>query len=150
VIKDQLTVWNGQFPYDLLAAVGITPQSSQAEVEDASFALMTKRMMNPATQKAWDELRDPQRRLLVDILLYNADPAEEIARVKERIERELADPEEPPELATVLMMPAELLHELADELSTVHVELPPQVPVPQRFNTFPPQSLIDSLIQFDR
>jgi hypothetical protein len=150
VIKDQLTVWNGQFPYDVLAPAGITPMSTQAEVEDASFTLMTKRMMNTTTQKAWDELRDPQRRLLVDILLYNVDPAEEIARARERIERELADPGEPPELAGALTVPAELLDELADELTTVHLESPPPVAAPPELAPFPPQSLIDSLILFDR
>jgi hypothetical protein len=150
VIKDQLTVWSGQFPYDALAPAGITPQSSQAEVEDASFALMTKRMMNSTTQKAWDELRDPQRRLLVDMLLYNVDPAEEIGRARARLERELADTGEPPELAEALTVPAELLHELAAELTTVHLEPPGPVAAPKELGPFPSPSLIDSLIQFDR
>jgi hypothetical protein len=91
VIKDPLTVWNGQFPYDALGRAGITPESSQSDVEEASFTLMTGRMMTPATQKAWHELRDIRRRMVVDLLLYDIGLDTEPAQAGDRIQRELAD-----------------------------------------------------------
>ena len=150
MIKDPLTVWNGQYPYDALAVAGITPQSSQADVEQASFTLMATHTMNPTTQKAWHELRDIQRRLLADFLLYDIDPANDIGRAQERIRRELADHGEPPELTAAITIPAEILGGLADELSEVRLEPPPPPVVPADLCAFPSQTLIDRLIHFDR
>jgi hypothetical protein len=73
VIEDPLTIWPGQFPYRVLADFGITPRSTQADVEDVAFTLMAEGRMNPTTQQAWRELRDVTSRLLVDLLLYDID-----------------------------------------------------------------------------
>lgn len=150
MIKDPWTVWDGQYPYDVLAPAGITPESSQAEIRDASFTLMTKGMMkNPVTQKAWDDLRNTQRRLLADFLLYDVDPAAELRQVRERILHELSESDEPPEVAAALTLHAELLRELTGELTDVTLE-PRPVRVPRELDTFSTQSLIDSSIRFDR
>jgi hypothetical protein len=122
VIKDPLTVWNGQFPYDALDRAGITPESSQSDVEEASFTLMTGRMMTPAAQKAWHELRDIRRRLLVDLLLYDVGPDIGTGQAREKIQPEPADPGE-----------------------TSPGPLPPA-----GLGDFPSQHFIDSLIHFDR
>ncbi|GDY31983.1 hypothetical protein [Gandjariella thermophila] len=148
MIKDPLTVWNGPFPYDALAPAGITPRSTQAEVEDASFTLMTRRLMNPVTQKAWDELRDVRRRLLADFLLYDVDPAD-FDEARQHVRRELADPGEPSQVTDALAAPVEFLDDLAGDLSEVTLTPPPPV-LPRDLDAFPPQSLIDSLISFDR
>ncbi|HEX6352949.1 hypothetical protein [Actinophytocola sp.] len=151
MIKDPLTAWQGQFPYDALAPVGITPQSSQAEVKDASYALMTGKLMRePAVQKAWDELRDPLRRLMVDIQLYNLDPVEEAGKAMARVEAERAAIGEPPELADAFTMPTDLLDELTGELTPVHPEPPPPVVAPPDLAAFPPLPMVNRLIRFDR
>lgn len=76
MIEDPLGTWPGRSPYQVLADVGITPRSTQADVEDAAFTLMAEGMMNPTTQQAWRRLRDVKSRLLVDLLLYDADPTD--------------------------------------------------------------------------
>ena len=73
MIEDPLTTWPGRFPYRVLADVGITPRSTQADVEDAAFTLMTENLMDPAAHQAWHRLRDVPTRLLVDLLLYDLD-----------------------------------------------------------------------------
>jgi hypothetical protein len=150
VIKDPLTVWDGQFPYDALAPAGITPGSTREEVEDASFTLMAEGLMNPATQKAWHELRDLQRRLLVDFLLYDIDPLTDIGAARDRIRQQLADPGEPAELAAAITVPAELLDGLAEELNEITIEAPPPPDVPAALAAIPSRHLMDSLVHFDR
>ena len=150
MIKDPLTVWDGDFPYDVLAPIGVTPQSTHDEMVDASFILMTRRLMNPETQKAWNELRNLQRRLLADFLLYDVDPSVEIAEARARTRQELADPGEPPEVTAALSVPVELLNELSGELAEIRLEAPPPLRDPAEFGPFPPPALIDNLIRFDR
>lgn len=149
MIKDPLTAWDGEFPYDALEAADITPQSTQAEVEDASFTLMTRHLMNPVTQKAWNELRDVQRRLLADFLLYDLDPAAEAAAARRRVQAELTEVEERPEVAEALSLKADSFGSPAEGLAEVRLE-PPPVYLSSRALDFPEQSFIDSLIQFDR
>ena len=86
MLKDPLTKWNGHFPYDALAAVGITPASSMAEILDASFELMMQGLMSAAVRQAWDELRSTERRLFVDFFLYQLDLSAEMARAAEVFE----------------------------------------------------------------
>ncbi|GAA2786135.1 hypothetical protein [Saccharopolyspora taberi] len=123
MIIDPTTAWSGPFPYDVLAPAGITPESAHSEVEDASFTLMARGLMNQAAHKAWNQLRDPRTRLLADLLVYDVDPGAEIGRARERIRRELAG------LALEASEPA---------------SIPPEI------GAFPARALIDSLVEFDR
>ncbi len=70
---DPLTQWEDGYPYIVLAEVDLTPASSMADVMDASFALMAQGM-TPEGRAAWDALRFPDRRLVVDFFLYRALP----------------------------------------------------------------------------
>lgn len=73
MIIDPFTIWENGFPYTLLAAAGITPDSSMTEIKEASFDLM-KQGMTPEQRAAWDTLRFPERRLVVDFFLYRQLP----------------------------------------------------------------------------
>ncbi|GAA4744735.1 hypothetical protein [Actinomycetospora chibensis] len=146
MIVDPETAWDGEFPYDALGPIGITPSSSQGEVNDASFVLMTRRLLNAKTQKAWDELRDVNRRLVIDCLLYDLDLDMEVRRAREAVERALAEPGEPPEVAAGLIVTSELLEGLLDV--GPHVRLAP--PRPPVLPDVPPVTLILDLIEFDR
>ncbi|MFD5749672.1 hypothetical protein [Streptomyces sp. NPDC127033] len=158
MIKDPLTEWDGPFPYDELTVAGVTPDTTHAAMADVSFDLMTRRLMNARTQNAWHELRDLRRRLLADVLLYDIDPAEEVARARTDLaaEREAADGEaaggrgEPPEVARALSVPVEWLDALAGELSPVEVPVPEAAGPAPGLGVFPSGALIDSLIRFDR
>jgi hypothetical protein len=150
VIKDPLTAWDGPFPYDELAPVGVTPEVSHAAMADVSFELMTRRMMNSRTQKAWDELRTMRRRLLIDLLLYDVDPAEELGRARTALAAERSDPGEPPQVAQALTISAGFLDELAGELADVELPEPPPLGHDPQFGMFPSSVSYDDLIQFDR
>ena len=111
MLKDPLTKWDGLFPYDALAGVGITPESSMREVMDASFDLMAQGLMTPEMRQAWDELRFTQRRLFVDFFLYQVDLPTEIDRVSEALEYALVDWTETPDLSPLLALaPGEFPH----------------------------------------
>lgn len=69
-MKDPLTEWDGPFPYDVFADVGISPQSSHKDVQDAPFALLRENRFTPEARVAWDELRRIDRRLFVDLFIY--------------------------------------------------------------------------------
>jgi hypothetical protein len=69
---------DGRPPYELLACVGLTPETSHALVQDASFELLSRRLLTPERNLAWDELRVLRRRMLVDFFLYDIDPSEEL------------------------------------------------------------------------
>lgn len=58
-------------PYTVLAAVGVTPRTTHAEMQDVSFELQARRLMSPQTQQAWNDLRETRRRLLLDLLMYD-------------------------------------------------------------------------------
>jgi hypothetical protein len=77
VLKDPLTEWEGGFPYDLLAPAGITPESTAKEVKDAPFILMEQRAMSPESTRAWEILRRPDQRLMVDFFMLDEQPAPE-------------------------------------------------------------------------
>lgn len=67
--KDPLTQWEDGFPYDLLAPSGVGPSSTMRQIRDASFALMAQGAMTPQVRRAWDTLRRPERRLVVDFFM---------------------------------------------------------------------------------
>ncbi|MEW6733848.1 MAG: hypothetical protein AB1489_21155, partial [Acidobacteriota bacterium] len=72
MIKDPLTQWeNDLFPYDALATVGITPQSSMKAVLEAAGDLIEGGLWSPDKRIAWDELRTVERRLWVDLFMYS-------------------------------------------------------------------------------
>jgi len=57
--------WDGPFPYVLLARFGITPDSTAAQVLDASFD-MADALSDPQTNDAWESLRLCRNRLFFD------------------------------------------------------------------------------------
>ena len=67
--KDPYTVSLDESPYDVLASVGIKPDSSMQEVRDASFMFMAVGGMTPSVRRAWDALRNPATRLTVDFFM---------------------------------------------------------------------------------
>lgn len=81
--KDPWTLWDGPFPYDVLARAGISPASTRQEVLDASFSLMAAGEMSAVERQAWDELRNAERREVVDFFLYSCDLAAEATRALE-------------------------------------------------------------------
>ncbi|MET9265623.1 hypothetical protein [Amycolatopsis sp. NPDC004079] len=131
MIEDPLTEWPGEFPYRVLADFGITPRSSQAEVKDVVFELMARDRMNPVTQRAADELRDPAVRLLADLLHYDLDPA-----TVGPPEAFAEPPAGPPGLpaALVAFLSGELLGELGGEAPSA---------------VFPSRPFLDGLVRFD-
>ena len=91
MVKDPLTKWDGPFPYDALASVGITPNSTMKEVMDASFELMAQGLMTPEVRAGWDKLRLKGNRLLVDFFLYQFDPQEKLNAAMERLNEPLTE-----------------------------------------------------------
>ncbi len=75
MFKDPLLDWpDGPFPYDALAAVGITPASDMRAVDDAVYGLIGQGLITPETRAAWQELRVTESRLWVDLFLYQVAP----------------------------------------------------------------------------
>jgi hypothetical protein len=143
VIEDPLTAWeDGPFPYDAVAAAGVTPWTSQARVEELAAGSQSPR--------AWDELRTVRRRLLADLMLYPVDPATEIAGARAQVERALAEPGEPLEVAEELRFRAPPPEDWAEELGPMELPEPQEVPSYAEFDSLTPDALIDQLIEFDR
>lgn len=136
MFKDPLTQWDGLFPYDALAVAGITPESSMREILDVSFDLIAKRLMTQEIRKAWDELRLPQRRLVVDFFLYHVDLGAEIARSRETLESELERWAEKPDLSALLSINPEVLKEMEQEFTKIVAE-PVDVPLISDFDERP-------------
>src|SRR5207248_447416 len=126
MLKDPFTAWDGPFPYDLLKPVGATPELPHAEMLEIPFELLSQGLMSPEANHAWEELRLIERRLFVDLMMYELDPATEIAAARAAVERELADPGEPPEVDQALRIPPDLVEGLAAE-----VRPPEPLPAPQ-------------------
>lgn len=149
MIKDPFTVWNGAFPYDVLAPVGVTPALSHSALQEAAFDLMAQGLMNPETQRAWDELHRIPRRLMIDLLLYDVDPADDTDAAREEVEYELRHPGEPAEVAEALTLAPALVGELADELGEIVLH-PPEDVACVELDTLARSDLLDQLIRFDR
>lgn len=72
--KDPEMTWEGAFPYDALAAAGVTPQSSMDEIMNANLYFMKHEPSRTReVRPAWDQLRRVEGRLLVDFFLYRAE-----------------------------------------------------------------------------
>src|SRR2546429_8383519 len=96
MLKDPFTAWDGPFPYDLLKPVGATPELPHAEMLEIPFELLSQGLMSPEANHAWEELRLIERRLFVDLMMYELDPATEIAAARAAGGRGPADPGAPP------------------------------------------------------
>lgn len=72
-VKDPDFRWPSPFPYDVLAPFGLTPESSAQQILDASFDLMASHALTPAVRAAWDAVRNPENRLLLDLFFYHVD-----------------------------------------------------------------------------
>src|SRR2546423_871371 len=92
MLKDPFTAWDGPFPYDLLKPVGATPELPHAEMLEIPFELLSQGLMSPEANHAWEELRLIERRLFVDLMMYELDPATGIAAAPAAVERGVADP----------------------------------------------------------
>jgi hypothetical protein len=103
-------------------------------------------LLPPGSRQALEELRSVHRRLLVDLVLYPVDPAAELAHV----ERELATPGEPPEVAEALEFRPSPRQDWADELGELDLPEPQEVPSYAEFDSVTPAGLLDELIRFDR
>lgn len=150
MISDPNPLWPTEYPYAALQAAGITPDSTQAEVEKASFTLLRRRLMNPVTQAAWNELRDLKRRMLADMLLYDLDVVAELERTRETLANELADDPAPPEAALPPEVYRNLLESIGSALPPVEMAPAPEPDALIGPVTFPSASVIDDLIHFDQ
>ena len=72
-MKDPLS-WREPDPYEILTRAGIGPFSTHAEVQKASFVLMTSGGMSAKEREAWNELRLLERRLLIDLFRHPSEP----------------------------------------------------------------------------
>ncbi len=77
LFKDTHLPWQGEFPYERLnrslqkvGHPGVNPSTTIQEVKDALFDLMSKGTVKPEDRLAWDELRLPERRLVLDFFMY--------------------------------------------------------------------------------
>jgi hypothetical protein len=150
MLRDPCSSWPGPFPYDVLAPVGVTPALPHAELLDVPLELLSQGLMTPDRERAWDELRRLDRRLFVDFLLYELDPATDFPAARAAVDHELQHPGEPPEVGAALSVPADLVAGLAAE-----VRLPPLAAAPEpdavpELPTMPPRHLLHRLIRFDR
>jgi hypothetical protein len=146
MIKDPGLRWDGEFPYDALAAAGVTPQATQDEVRRASFTLMKKRMMTPGARVAWDELRVTPQRMVADFLLYDLDADAEIAAAIEatRVERD------GPDAGTRPVCALSITAELWDEPNPGSLLPADAADGTEDMNAFMAAAFPDWLITFDR
>ncbi|MFI0409329.1 hypothetical protein [Actinomadura sp. 3N508] len=141
--------WPGPFPYDVLACAGVTPDTSHAAMQDVPFDLLARRAMTPEAQQAWNELRTVRRRMLADLMLYDADPAADLAAARAEVEAALRDPGEPPGVARCLELDPPLSPDLAAELDEVVLDPPPPIPAVRGFDDPVPPGFLDDLIRSD-
>ncbi|MFD5749671.1 CHAT domain-containing protein [Streptomyces sp. NPDC127033] len=70
LLADPLAERDPGFPYRALDSAGITPGSPTDTVQNAAFMLMERGGMSWQERVAWNQLRWPAQRLLVDAFLY--------------------------------------------------------------------------------
>lgn len=61
-------------PYQLLAEFGVTDESSMADVHRAGLSAQRKGALTRERSQAWRELRDPEKRLAIDLFRFQPDP----------------------------------------------------------------------------
>lgn len=71
MLQDPKAVWDdARFPYEVMAEVGITPDSSIRDVQNAYFQMIEKGMRSSDSRAAWDALKTIPERLWVDFLMH--------------------------------------------------------------------------------
>lgn len=70
LVADPVALREPTFPYLALASAGVTPASPTEVVTDATFTLMERGGISWQERVAWDQLRTPAKRLLVDARMY--------------------------------------------------------------------------------
>jgi tetratricopeptide (TPR) repeat protein len=86
LVRDPACYEDGVFPYDVLSPAGITADSPQRDVKDASFTLMEEGLMTPEGRLAWDQLRSVPERLKVDALMYRLRGVKDLRSLQQRLE----------------------------------------------------------------
>jgi hypothetical protein len=101
--------------YDLLAGYGVTGDSSMADVHRAGMNAQRLGALTPERSQAWRELRDPEKRLALDLFRFQRDP-ELFGKPQagepdpwDLLDEIVVDPEEP---LGPLPLPESLLEEL--------------------------------------
>lgn len=61
-------------PYEALAAFGVSYDSSMSEVHRSGINAQRQKALTPERRQAWNTLKDPARRLAVDLLHVQTDP----------------------------------------------------------------------------
>jgi hypothetical protein len=125
---DRLLAWDGAHPYEAMHRFGITPSSSAREVLDASFDMTPDDLRDAALNQAWELLRRPASRLLVDFFCYHLpEPA---------APRGVAQAGDAP----ALPLPWAFLHALAFAAPPVGLDAPRVKPpaMPATLSTAPP------------
>ena len=84
--KDPEMTWDGAYPYDVLAPVGITPQSSMQDILKANRYFVRRGDLSKEVADAGRRLRRIESRLFYDFFLYQM---EQMA-IKERPDHEEA------------------------------------------------------------
>lgn len=148
MVRDPLTRWDNLFPYDVLAFAGITPDSTIAEIRDASFDLMARNEMTPEVRQAWDDLRIASRRVVVDFFLYQIDVAAELATAGSSLEEVLQRWAEPPDPGPLLAPDPTELEELEEEFRAICLA-PADIQFLPEFDQAT-DLLIDDPVVFDR
>jgi hypothetical protein len=70
LVTDPVALRESTFPYLALRDAGVTPASPTEVVTDAAFTLMERGGISWQERVAWDQLRTPAKRLLLDARLY--------------------------------------------------------------------------------
>lgn len=70
LVADAVALREPTFPYLALSPAGVTPASPTEVVTDAAFTLMERGAISWQERVAWDQLRTPAKRLLVDARMY--------------------------------------------------------------------------------
>jgi hypothetical protein len=61
-------------PYALLAEFGVTDESSMADVHRAGLSAQRAGALTRERSQAWRDLRDPEKRLAIDLFRFQSDP----------------------------------------------------------------------------
>ena len=73
--RDPQVAPEGGDPYTELAPFGVDYSSSMAQVHRGGLEAQRRRLLTSGRTQAWRELRSAEKRLLVDLLYYQPDPA---------------------------------------------------------------------------
>jgi hypothetical protein len=144
LLKDPNLPWPGEFPYESLnrrlreaGHPGLNTSSTAKEIKDALFDLMAVGIVSAEARLAWDELRLPERRLVLDFFMYAFETGEEsiwsdaLCELPMPLEmpdfRELADGE--PEYEKTVSLPSFIDPVVAPKFAPVDADLLTASPV---------------------